>query len=427
VKGSFWVTLTIVSLGILLPIGFAIFAWFQRMKSESWETTILKRPPIRLLLIPVFIPFLMASLFWIFRQSNCGIVQFDVDDPDFTVHLGNLATKWNAAYSADFYALRLRSGQYFWEVKHGATVINRGEIDLAPRSRHTITTRSPYPLGQAAVMSLPGRWKLQGWQPYGNPISIHHQPHSVADYIDVTKDTLHIQSALVMDAWSTMLRHRSDDTQTDLNPQSATFSFEFPTEPPKHRGPKWIDLYAKEGPTHVNRLFARGVFMADEKFFVIRLVPAKMQRPMNWNPTPNDKSISFTFQRANDLTLMQGKWKVIASNIKGERTHEADGLELDVIVNNDKLQFLNFGQINGKPIPSADQPFTITLNETITPKRITLTGPLENGVISVIEGVYKVNGGKMMLLMGMDGRIPQDSDDEAKLSSIKIELDREVP
>ncbi|MEI8022438.1 MAG: hypothetical protein WCH39_29785, partial [Schlesneria sp.] len=229
-NGLFWVALTIVALGLLLPICLAVLAWFQQMKSGSWEMTILKRPPIRLLMIPAAIPFLFASAFWGYRQLTCGIVQFDVDDPDFTVSVGSPEKKWSASYSADFYALRLSPGKYYWSVKHGATSIKQGQLDLTPRSRHTISARSPYPLGQAAMASLPGRWKLQGWQPFGKPAAMPHQAPSQVDYIDVTNDSIQVHSQFVREAWSFFIFDglRPGDKRTDIDPEVVTFSFQFP-------------------------------------------------------------------------------------------------------------------------------------------------------------------------------------------------------
>ena len=427
-NGLFWVALTIVALGVLLPIGLAVLAWCQQMKSGSWEATILKTPPIRLLLIPAVIPFLFASVFWGYRQLTCGIVQFDVDDPEFTVSLGSPDKKWNASYSADFYALRLSPGQYYWSVKHGATSIKQGQLDLTPRSRHTISARSPYPLGQAAIVSLPGRWKLQSWQPTGNPPAVLHQPPSDADYIDVTNDTIHIHSQNVLNAWSPLLGLNLGDLRTDIHPEkSISLLYRFPDESPKTRGPKWVDLYIDVGPEHDNRLFARGIFTADERLFSIRLAPTSVPRPKGWSPVPDDKLISLSFKRADDLTLMQGKWKVKACNVKGEQAKEADGLDWNVIVAKDQFESVNLRQINGSPSTQTDQPYTIKINDVQNPKRITLTGPQQNGVISVLEGVYRVNGDKMMLLFGMDGRIPQEFNDEAELTSIEIELERAMP
>ncbi len=427
-NGLFWVASTIVAFGLLLPIGLAVLAWCQQMKSGSWETTILKRPPIRLLMIPAAIPFLFASAFWVYRQLACGIVQFDIDDPDFTVSVGSPEKKWSASYSADFYALRLSPGMYYWSVKHGATSIKQGQFDLTPRSRHTISARSPYPLGQAAIVSLPGRWKFQGWQPFGKPAAMPHQPPSQVDYIDVTNDSIQVHSQFVREAWSFFIFDglRPGDKRTDIDPEVVTFSFQCPTEPPQNRGPKWIDLYVKNGPSNANRLVARGVFMADDKLFSIRLVPANMPRPTNWNPTPDDKSISLMFQRADDLTLMQGKWKVKAW-VKGEPTTEADGLEWNVIVTKDQFEYGYLRQINGELNKSTNQPYTIKINDVQNPKRITLTGPQQNGVIPFLEGIYRLNGDKMLLLMGTDGRIPQEFNDEAELTSIKIELERAMP
>ena len=93
----------------------------------------------------------------------------------------------------------------------------------------------------------------------------------------------------------------------------------------------------------------------------------------------------------------------------------------------DQFESVNLRQINGSPSTQTDQPYTIKINDVQNPKRITLTGPQQNGVISVLEGVYRVNGDKMMLLFGMDGRIPQEFNDEAELTSIEIELERAMP
>ncbi len=421
VKGMFWVALTYIALGILLPIGLATFAWGQRRTSGSWETTILKRPPIKLLLIPAIIPFLAASTFWCYRQLTCGIVQFDVDDPEFTVNLFNPEKKWSASYSADFYAMRLSSGKYYWDVKHGATFIDRGDLNLTPRSHHTISARSPYPLGQAALMSLPGRWKLQGRQPYGKPSNLSA---SEADYIDVAGDTIQIHSKSVLDTWSPLLERRPGDKREDVNPQDVTFSFQIPTELPKKHDAKWIDLYVKEGPSHDSRLVARGIFMADEKFFLIRLVPTNMPRPANWNLTPDDKSISLTFQRADDLTLSQGNWKVCSVRRKQAVAKE---LGANVTIRKDQIKFKNLEEVDGISNSSEDQPYTIRFDAEQKPKRLTLTCHERGGIIRVIPGVYKIEGDKMALSIGIGDQRPLNFDEAAETASVTIELERATP
>ena len=420
VKGLFWVALTYIVLGILLPIGLATFAWGQRRTSGSWETTILRRPPIRLLLSPI-IPFLFASAFWGYRQLTCGIVQFDVDDPDFTVNLFSTEKKWDRSFSADFYAIRISPGKYYWSVKHGATFINHGELNLTPRSRHTISARSPYPLGQAALMSLPGRWKLQGRQPYGKPSNL---PASEADYIDIAGDSIQIHSQSVLDTWSPLLERRPGDKREDINPQDVTFSFQIPTELPKKHGAKWIDLYVKERPSHDSRLVARGIFMADEKFFLIRLVPTNMPRPANWNLTPDDKSISLTFQRADDLTLSQGKWMVCSVRRKQAIANE---LGANVIIHKDQIEFKNLEEVDGISNSSAEQPYTIKLDAEQKPKRLTLTCHERGGIIRVIPGVYKIEGDNLTLSIGIGDQIPINFDEAAEMASVTIELERAMP
>ena len=123
---------------------------------------------------------------------------------------------------------------------------------------------------------------------------------------------------------------------------------------------------------------------------------------------------------------MQGKWKVKAC-VKGEQTTESDGLEWNVIVTKDQFECGYLRQINGELNKSTNQPYTIKIDDVQNPKRITLTGPQQNGVIPFLVGIYRLNGDKMLLLMGMDGRIPQEFNDEAELTSIKIELERAMP
>ena len=420
VKGMFWVALTYIVLGIVMPIGLATFAWGQRRTSGNWEMTILRRPPIRRLLSPI-IPFLFASAFWGYRQLTCGIVQFDVDDPDFTVNLFSPEKKWDRSFSADFYAIRISPGKYYWSVKHGATFINRGELNLNARSHHTISARSPYPLGQAALMSLPGRWKLQGRQPYGKPSSL---PASEADYIDVVGDSIQIHSQSVLDTWSPLLDRRSGDKREDINPQDVTFSFQIPTEPQKNRGAKWINLYVKEGPSHVSHLVARGIFTADAKFFLIRLVPTNMPRPKNWNLTPDDKSISLTFQRADDLTLSQGKWMVCSVRRKQAIANE---LGANVTIRKDQIEFKNLKEVDGISNSSEDQLYTIKFDADQKPKRLTLTCHERGGIIRVIPGVYKIEGDKLTLSIGIGDQIPINFDEAAEMASVTIELERAIP
>jgi hypothetical protein len=285
-------------------------------------------------------------------------------------------------------------------------------------------------LGHAAIVSLPGRWKLQSWQPFGKPAAMPHQAPSQVDYIDVTNDSIQVHSQFVREAWSFFIFDglRPGDKRTDIDPEVVTFSFQFPMEPPQNRGPKWIDLYVKNGPANANananRLVARGVFMADDKLFSIRLVPANMPRPTNWNPTTSgDKSISLSFQRADDLTLMQGRWKIKKCDVK-----VADGNVVYLIITKDQLRLEAHGGIEGFTRWTRDlNGFMIQIETECQPKRLILTGQHRDGVIRVIEGVYKFDGDKLSLSFEAGGQILLNVDAEAEKASVTYELERTTP
>ena len=164
--------------------------------------------------------------------------------------------------------------------------------------------------------------------------------------------------------------------------------------------------------------------MADEKFFLIRLVPTNMPRPANWNLTPDDKSISLTFQRADDLTLSQGNWKVCSVRRKQAVAKE---LGANVTIRKDQIEFKNLEEVDGISNSSEDQPYTIRFDAEQKPKRLTLTCNELGGVIRVIPGVYKIEGDKLTLSIGTSNQIPLSFDEAAETASVTIELERATP
>jgi uncharacterized protein (TIGR03067 family) len=437
--GLFWVALAIIVLGFAVPLIVTLYAWGQKRHSGSWETTILKGSPQRLLLHPASFPFLYASTFWMWQQFTCGVVKFDIDDRSFTVGLSRIVEQNRYVsignYSADFYALRLKAGKYYWNVKHGlSAIIDGGEFELKPGDRHVIRTRSPYPVGESDIAFLPGRWKFSYQLIGSGPTMMAEKSSPEWEYVDFTNDALHIASPRTKGALEAMF-HMSGASKAAIAGPHLDYAIRFPSPPTDQRGPKWIDLLLPiGGTTNAFTKVAHGVFLADTKMLSMRLSPATFPRPTEWSTEPNGNFLMLQFERADDVTLLQGGWTVL-----GVHAHAVPELSQAIQKNAEPIRFYVSGNeltmecppgLNGNPELKTRvklSPRTLKIDPLQTPKRITLTEPPDQGKIEVQEGIYRFDGDKLDLVLGQKGRIPSDFETPHDDTVIKIELRRVKP
>ena len=436
---TFWVALAFVTLGLSVPTFAILYALAQKQRSGDWSTTILKGPPRRFLLNPVFFLFLGVTCFWIWQQLTCGVVTIDVDDRQFTVSLsrndGNNRMTSIGNYSADFYPLRLKAGKYYWDVKHGSTVITGGEFELNPRGRQVIFARSPYPLNEADITMLPGRWKL-GWQMRGTP-SVAQQPleENSFEYVDVSDNRLRI-SSLRMKRIMNVLQGKSAIADDFLyRSHEMVFAIRFPGPPADQRGSKWIDLLSPVNDSaDAVSVVAHGIFSADATSLTMRLAGANFPRPTDWINKPDDHSITVQFRRADDLLRMQGSWKVQDEQVFGSdelsQALRTNPEPITVVVHKDQVEVLRVpgsseNALLEKMIKNIAR--TLKLDPSQDPKRITVTDPPDQGRILIQEGIYRFDGDRLIVAFGEVGRIPKGFDGPSDDTVVRLLLQRSGP
>ena len=437
--GMYWFALAIITLGIVVPLGVILCAWNQKRSTGTWESTVLKGPPRKLFANPLVGFFLVSSSIWLWHASTRGVVVFDIDDRNFTVSLsrslGNNRFQDLGNYSADFHQLRLTTGNYYWAVKQGLSPINQGEFELKPLGRQVIKVRSPYPIGGADIELLPGRWKLV-YQMAGNgiPTQVRSSGGSI-DYIDTTRNHLRIASAPVMQSFQSLMGKQAwgNDSATVANPLH--YAIEFPGPPSDHRGPKWIDLFLVDNKSQSKTPALHGIFSADQSRLSMLLTSSGSPRPVNWSFDPNQQPavLQIQFGRADDLTQFQGNWTVLKNdgNVT-PRLVEAIEREANLIhfkISGEDLAIELPASIT-KDLPaegrqsliSASQEYTLKLDPDPSPKRVTMTHSPEAGLIVVTEGIYRIDGDRLVLTLGRDGKVPRNFNIPA--DGERIELQR---
>ena len=428
-----WIALAIVILGVAIPFFAVLYAWQQKGRMGSWETTILKCHPRKWFSNPLIVVFLVSAGIWVWRAPTRGTVVFDIDDRNFTVTLsrnaGNHRYESLGSYSADYYPLRLSPGKYSWEVKQGSSALDRGEFDLAPQGKQVIQFRSPYPIGDADIAMMTGRWKFT-WQSMGAVASMRSEsPASSADYIDVSKNELRISSSEGMTRFRAAFGKYLNIQAADKNfPQ--VYSMEFPGPPSGQRGPKWIDLFVTDETTKARSLVAHGIFSADAIRMSMHLAPSTSPRPVNWIADPNQSisDLQIQFDRADDLTQLQGVW-----NVQMVEVNSKPSSQLGLHLKSKSIRFLVAGNVvtiwtlpdKNDPIEAKNQVCEIKLDPTHTPRRITLTHSPQAGMLVLQEGIYRLDGDQLIVVLAGEGRIPQDF--KAMEGVERIELTRANP
>jgi uncharacterized protein (TIGR03067 family) len=412
-----------------------LYAWYQRLQTGDWKTTVLRGSPGRLLAIPTLYLLVGATLFWTWRQATCGIVTFNIDDPNLTVSLTWPDSHTTYSYSADFYALRLKAGKYHWGVKHGSTVIAGGEFQLTPRGNQVISVSSPYRRGEADLAFLPGRWKLSTQLTDGSRWTLARESKDSA-YIDLTETELRTRSRDLIEALYSISRLPNftsvEGPENEKPPQEKemVYSVQFSSPPAGERGPKRIDLSLVDPVTKVKRLTAYGIIFADAKTLMLRLTSIN-SRPTSWDFVHGDKSIMFQFLRADDFTMLQGDWHFDKNN------HVAFGPNSDppyrLVINGEQVTVLTKEMVERQSPSSLVQEtnegalFHLKIDPTQDPKRITLTSVQSESEILVKEGIYRLDGDQLEIAFGGDGRIPREFDVASKSSQAHLNLRRVKP
>ena len=415
-----WLAVAVVVMGFLWPAGVIGFAWRQRRRSGTWDKTILRHSPGQLLAIPTIYVFLLAAGYWGWQQLTCGTVSFDVDDPNFTISLTNSELKGpghrhTQSYSADFYRLRLRPGNYHWGVRHGQDWINQGQFKLSPRTNHLIYARSPFPVGEADAIRLQGRWKFSG-----------DGPSNEFNYFDVIENELRFDSPGLIEKYPTVFSFPLLANVAG----SMVYSIRITASPTGGRGPTWIDLSVIDEKSNSPVVVSHGIFNADSKTLTMRLTGSHFSRPTHWGIINDDNSRLFMFERADDLTLLQGFWEI-------QNPHDFPNPEFidhprptRFLIRGDKWLIASpaalkqdslLGEATNVPLS------TMKIDSSQTPKRITLTDPPKGGQITMTEGIYQIDGDRLTLALGTNGFIPKDFDSANKDISAILLFKRSKP
>ena len=102
---------------------------------------------------------------------------------------------------------------------------------------------------------------------------------------------------------------------------------------------------------------------------------------------------------------------------------------MHVVFKKDQLMILpmNLNGIHVSDRGIDTTPRTLKIDPTQRPKRLTLTDPVRNGKIAVQEGIYLLDGDRLILSLGNDGRIPHDFEKPTGATGVKFELQRVMP
>lgn len=407
-----------VLFGWTWPLGILFVAGIQRWRAGTWDTSVAGSPPWRFLLQPVAGLFLGLSLYWGWQQATCGTIILDIDDPKFSVSFMGPSLTSNQSFSADFYPLRVRAGNYQWGVRHGSDQIGYGKLEVAPRQTHVIKFHSPYPIGQADSVCLPGRWEYQG--SYGGTPNSMTQPEAASatlpDYIDISNDRIAVHSSKLNHILKALTGLSPEVNSVDNAPRSATYTFKIPQSPPKSRREKIAILY-DDVKYSLSAFQVEGTFTADRQRLSLQLAAL-----------PDHMPIQFYFTRASDLVCLQGTWttkqQAVVLNGMDSTSPPADQSPAHQRFPAPKrLRFSGnaFEDRDPDPTPDETDAGTIMLYPAKNPKQITLYRTCQNGVIQVRAGIYRIDGDQLTLCLGEDDRVPLGFDVDSR-SSMKPDL-----
>lgn len=113
--------------------------------------------------------------------------------------------------------------------------------------------------------------------------------------------------------------------------------------------------------------------------------------------------------------------------------HSKPSSLLGTQLNSNSIRFLIVGNavtIETRPDTNDETPVNtqsceIKLDPTQTPRRITLTRSPQPGILVIQEGIYRLDGDQLIVVVASEGRIP--SDFEAPKGIERIELARANP
>lgn len=425
----------VVLAGLLLPIAFIGVSWWQYRLTLDWSRTILRASPRRLLLFPTLWLFVLSVVFWGYRHTTTGVIEFDVDDPQFTVTIMGPSIPQASSYAANFYALRVAPGDYSWHVMTvaGSTPIQAGQLKVEPRRRSSLIVRSPHPLGQAELAFLPGRWELRHWGVVKNvPQTIANGDNSNVEYVDVTKQlemVVHSQRLLeLLEEWSAKgetgaAAVAKAENGKDVRPENiAGAGVEYRLLATRAsatvRGWMMVDVMTQEASP---RVVARGILSADQQRLNLRLAPPSSPRVDSWGDSPSTPDArTLMFERASDLALFQGEWEFDAKTPDREPTAKGGTLTIthrrlrasvhgsDISQDDSATAVLQtlIPSDNGIPIE-----WSLSLLPASQPKRVTLTARLKpessaEERILVVECLYQIDEKNLTLAIGKPGAIP---------------------
>jgi hypothetical protein len=405
-----WIAIVTLCLGVAWPAAIMTFAWLQQLRRGTWEGTVIPRGPRHFLLRPFMILFVFAGAYWGWQQMTCGTIAFDIDDREFTVSLMGPSLDSSQNFSADFHPLRVRAGTYNWGIRHSRDLIATGQIEVDPLQEYTIRFRSPYPIGQADIQCLPGRWELtvsyNGSSAFMTKTAIPTEIESstkTVEFMDVTEDELRVHSGRLKALLNTVTG--LGNLRTVNFEEFAVYRFRATRPSDGLRGPSWFDLIRHNPQTHEDDVVAHGIFTADRKHLSFQLGPADAPRP-TWS-TPYDKGVlMLQFERASDKTLLQGTWLVDSDSKPATRENVSISPARQFPVG---MTFTgsHFEARYIAPASGTVDAGTFSLNTTHDPKQITFsTSPLE-GLVRITAGVFRfVDDNHIKLHLSADEKAP---------------------
>ena len=160
----------------------------------------------------------------------------------------------------------------------------------------------------------------------------------------------------------------------------------------------------------------------------MHLAPSTSPRPVNWIADPNQSisDLQIQFDRADDLTQLQGVW-----NVQKVEVNSKPSAELGLHLKSKSIRFLVAGNVvTIETLPDKNDPIEvkvceIKLDPTQTPRRIKLTHSPQAGILVLQEGIYRLDGDQLIVVLAGEGRIPQDF--KASEGVERIELTRANP
>lgn len=425
----------VVFAGIFVPIIFMGVSWWQFRRTQDWSRTLLRASPQRLLLFPTLLPFALSVAFWGYRHTTTGVIEFDVDDPQFTVTIMGPGIPQACSYAANFYPLRVAPGEYSWHVLTvaGSTPIQAGQLKVEPRRRSSLIVRSPHPLGQAELAFLPGRWELRHFGMVNNvPQTVANAEDSAVEYLDVTGQLEMVvhsrRMSDLLEEWSaksqtraasaSMTENGKDAQPAAVQKSAGEYRLLATRTSATVRGWMMVDVMTQGASP---RVVARGILAADQRRFNLRVAPPSSPRVDSWGDSPSTPDArTLMFERASDLALLQGTWELHAKTMEGvpaaksgtvtimnrQLRVSAHGIEVSKDDSATAVLRTLVPSDNGVPID-----WSLSLLPSSQSKRATLTARLRpasspDEQILVIECLYQIDEKNLTLAIGKPGSIP---------------------